>query len=255
MSAKYYVLCDNNCKYEGMTKEQILTAIEQAVSTGTITDVDAGFVTTLKTIDGKALRFFWGTRAEYDKLPAAQKEGLFALITDDTTAQDLFELINNILSGDQVVGAAKKAEDADWAREAEWADKADFAANDAEGNDIPSTYQKKLYQHNIYFYASTSNVRFIFSFLSTTATACTDYDTLTSLLETARTKTNNTGYPSTGNICATGFVINSGNVVYKIEQYKQNGIAFFNVFYFHDTGASATTIGGADEVTDNVIAL
>lgn len=168
MSAKYYVLCDNNCKYEGMTKEQILTAIMQAVSTGTITDVDAGFVTTLKTIDGKALRFFWGTRAEYDKLPAAQKEGLFALITDDTTAQDLLEKINGILSGDIVVPQA---------------DYATSAGSDGAGNPIESTYMRKKYLHNIVvlpigtagatyakgFYCS-------FSFMSETASKCTTFD-------------------------------------------------------------------------------
>lgn len=93
-----YVFCGNNCRYEGMTKEQILTAIMQAVQNGSITDVDAGFVTTLKTINGKPLKFFYGTQAEYDALTAEQKAGLFALITNDTTKEGLLEAIASLNS-------------------------------------------------------------------------------------------------------------------------------------------------------------
>lgn len=88
-----YVICGNNCRYEGMTKEQILTAIMQAVKEGEIRDVDAGFVTTINTINGKPLKFFYGPQAEYDALTAEQKAGLFALITNDTTKEGLLEAI------------------------------------------------------------------------------------------------------------------------------------------------------------------
>lgn len=88
-----YVICDQNCKFEGMTKEQILTAIAQAVESGEITDVDAGFVTTLKTINGQPLKFFVGEQSEYETLTAEDKENLFAIITNDTTKEGLLNSI------------------------------------------------------------------------------------------------------------------------------------------------------------------
>jgi hypothetical protein len=72
---KYYVFCDMNCKFESMTKEQIITAITQAVNDGTVGDIDAGFITTLKEQNaGKGLTFWLGTTAEYNAIPDAQKD-------------------------------------------------------------------------------------------------------------------------------------------------------------------------------------
>ncbi len=93
---KYYVLCEQNCKFEGMTKEQILTAITQAVNEGTIGDIDTGFITTIKTINDKALKFFVGTQSEYEALTDAQKANVFALITNDTTKEALLESIRRL---------------------------------------------------------------------------------------------------------------------------------------------------------------
>lgn len=91
-----YVLCDNNCKYEGMTKEQILAAITQAVESGTIGNCDTGFITTIKTINGLPLKFFVGTQAEYDLLSKDAKQNLFAIITNDTTKEGLLNAINEL---------------------------------------------------------------------------------------------------------------------------------------------------------------
>lgn len=124
---KVFVICDKNCKFEGMTKEQILTAIMQAASSGIITDVDAGFITTIKTINGLPLRFFVGEQSEYLALTAEQKKGLFAIITNDTAkagfeeaireiSTELTELIEKLLSGELTVA---KATEADKATEAE----------------------------------------------------------------------------------------------------------------------------------------
>lgn len=115
-----YVICDKNCKFEGMTKEQIYTAILQAVNEGTIGDIDAGFVTTIKTINGLPLKFFVGEQAAYDELTAEDKENLFAIITNDTTKEGIIQaitdlrselegLINNLENGSFVVGKANKA--------------------------------------------------------------------------------------------------------------------------------------------------
>jgi len=65
----YYVLSENNCKFESFTKEQILSAIQQAVNSGEIKNVDTGFVTKIKEQNKNAGLMFWvGTQAEYNAL-------------------------------------------------------------------------------------------------------------------------------------------------------------------------------------------
>ena len=65
----YFVLRDDNCRFPSMTKEQILAAITQAVSTGEIKDVDTGFVTKIKELNkNKQLSFWVGTTAEYNAI-------------------------------------------------------------------------------------------------------------------------------------------------------------------------------------------
>lgn len=136
-----YVICDQNCKFEGMTKEQILTAIAQAVETGTIGDLDTGFITTIKTINGTPLKFFVGEQAEYDALTAEEKEGLFAIITNDATKDGLLEdieelqtnyktLSEGLADGSFVVAKAKDAENAENAETAETAEIANKLKND-----------------------------------------------------------------------------------------------------------------------------
>lgn len=90
-----YVICDKNCKFEGMTKEQIITAITQAVNEGTVGDIDAGFITTIKTINGVPLQFFVGQQAAYDNLTDAEKKNVFAIITNDTTKEALNAAIDD----------------------------------------------------------------------------------------------------------------------------------------------------------------
>lgn len=115
-----YVICDQNCKWEGMTKEQILTAIIQAVNEGTIGDIDTGFVTTIKTINGIPLKFFVGEQHEYEALTDEEKNNLYAIITNDTTKYGIEEAIKQlrgdfedfagaVLEGDLFVHTAKKA--------------------------------------------------------------------------------------------------------------------------------------------------
>ena len=43
----YYVLCDDNCRFESMTKEQIIAAIAEATG-HTPEDIDAAFITRIK---------------------------------------------------------------------------------------------------------------------------------------------------------------------------------------------------------------
>lgn len=119
----YYCFCDSGCKFETLTKEQILTAITQAVNNGTIGNIDTGFITTVKTINGTPLKFFVGTQYEYDVLTAEEKQNLFAVITNDTAKDALFAAIedlqndvNGITNGAII---AKKADEANTAKKAD----------------------------------------------------------------------------------------------------------------------------------------
>ena len=112
-----------------MTKEQILTAITQAVNEGTIGNIDTGFISTIKTINNVPLKFFLGKQAQFNELSTEEKNGnLFAIITDDATKENLDKIIkgltddiNNIINGKQTVGKA---------------------ASDADGNNFSSSYAK-----------------------------------------------------------------------------------------------------------------
>lgn len=97
--AAYYVVCDDDCRYEGMTKEQILTVIQQALENGHISDPDGAVISRLKEINkGGAARVWVGTEAEYNALspaPTAQKlavrmsaDGVLYVCTDDSTLAD-----------------------------------------------------------------------------------------------------------------------------------------------------------------------
>lgn len=93
---KFYCYCENNCKYETLSKEQILTAIANAIETGSVGNCDTGFITTIKTINGLPLRFFIGEQADYEALSADDKKNLFALITNDTTKESLLKSISEM---------------------------------------------------------------------------------------------------------------------------------------------------------------
>lgn len=71
---KYYARCESGCLFETMTKEQILAAIAQAVETGKIKDVDAGFITKIVEQNGNIPMSIWiGSAAEYNALSDEQK--------------------------------------------------------------------------------------------------------------------------------------------------------------------------------------
>lgn len=64
----YYCFCEDNCKFETMTKEQIIAAIAEA--TGNVPeDVDDAFITKIKESNHNANLSFWkGTEAEFSAL-------------------------------------------------------------------------------------------------------------------------------------------------------------------------------------------
>lgn len=85
----FYVICDDDSKHEGMTKEQILAAIAQAIEKGSIGNIDTGFVTKLKEQNsGCAVTIWVGTQAQYNAIAEKAVNCLY-IITDDTTGEDL----------------------------------------------------------------------------------------------------------------------------------------------------------------------
>lgn len=103
MAAKFYVFCDDDCKYEGMTKEQILTAIQQAVAQGYVSDPDGAVISKIKEIKAGASTQIWvGTEAEFNALSPAPTygtslvrvgaDGVLYLCSDDSS----LDFINTI---------------------------------------------------------------------------------------------------------------------------------------------------------------
>ncbi len=94
----YHVIADDNCKFESMTKEQILAAIEQAIETGEISDVDAGFITKVKEMNRNGYLKFWiGTTAQYNAIQTKETNVLY-ILTDDTEFEDIETEVNNFRS-------------------------------------------------------------------------------------------------------------------------------------------------------------
>ena len=90
----------NTAVYSGIT-------ISQGIYNGDIpSDTPLRPYNFVTTINGDILRFFVGTKAEYDALDYTEKQGLFAIITDDESKtkiegdiQDLKTFVNNLLEG------------------------------------------------------------------------------------------------------------------------------------------------------------
>lgn len=94
----YYCFCDAGCKFETMTKEQIIAAIMQAVNEGTISNIDEGFISKVKEQNkGNTLYFWVGTTAEYNALEN-RLENCFYIKTDDTQIQEIAEKITTIFN-------------------------------------------------------------------------------------------------------------------------------------------------------------
>lgn len=111
----YYVLCDDDCRYESMTKEQIISAIEQALEQGYISDPDNAVISKIKEIRANAAARFWiGTEAQFNALSPAPTihnsavrlgtDGVLYLCTDDTSLVDKESLD---AKADKVAGATE----------------------------------------------------------------------------------------------------------------------------------------------------
>lgn len=94
----YFVICEDGCRFESMTKEQILAAIELALAGKTPEEYKDGYITTVKELNaGKGLKFWKGTQADFLSLGVdascffarIDKDGNVYMFTDDTYFSDL----------------------------------------------------------------------------------------------------------------------------------------------------------------------
>lgn len=98
-SDKVYVYDEAKNAHEGMTKEQVITAIENMEATGSPGDVDAGFITKIKEMNKQGyIRFWAGTMAEFNALAEKDPETLY-LFTDDPTVEDLKDYADDAAGG------------------------------------------------------------------------------------------------------------------------------------------------------------
>lgn len=116
----FYCICADNCKFETLTKEQIIAAIAEATG-NTPTNVDAAFITKIKEQNtNTAVKIWVGTQAEFNALTEKDPNTLYYY--DDTDYAELQAAIEKIISGDTVVGEATHALKADSATKADTAD-------------------------------------------------------------------------------------------------------------------------------------
>lgn len=87
MADVYNVIRGDGVFFEGMTKEQIITAIAEATGV-TVEDIDSAFITKLKEINkGNTIQIWMGTNAEYNAIENKLDDVLY-IVTDDTFVND-----------------------------------------------------------------------------------------------------------------------------------------------------------------------
>ena len=105
--ATFYVLCDDDCRYESMTKEQILSAIQQGLEQGYVSDPENAVFSKIKEVRAGAPAQVWiGTEAEFNAISPAPTvgksvvrmgaDGTMYVCTDDTTLADVYLEMGNI---------------------------------------------------------------------------------------------------------------------------------------------------------------
>ncbi len=108
---KVYVLDDGANQYEAMTREQIIAAITQAVNEGTISDIDAGFITKIQEMNKKGILKWWvGTQAEFNALETKDSNTLY-LFTDDPLYQDFINAITSVENKIQAEATTREEQD------------------------------------------------------------------------------------------------------------------------------------------------
>jgi len=106
---KYFCICADDSRHETMTKEQILTAIQQAIETGSVSDIDTGCFTKVKdTNRGSYITFWVGTREQYNEVEEDEPNCIY-IITNDTTTDEILKALASLRT--DVDAAVRKADE------------------------------------------------------------------------------------------------------------------------------------------------
>lgn len=113
----FYVLDENGNRQEGLTKEEVLSILQQAINEGSLAGIekDSAFVSKLKCcVDGGTFKMAFITQAKFNELKANSQlddEALY-FITDDTTEAVLEETIekfaNDLEAFEKTIGEFHK---------------------------------------------------------------------------------------------------------------------------------------------------
>ncbi len=104
---KFYVICDDDCRIEGMTKEQIIAAIAEATG-ATPTAIDSAFITKIKEQNaGNPISFWLGTEAQFNAaginaeafIARVDKDGKVYICTDDSLTANALPITGGEMEG------------------------------------------------------------------------------------------------------------------------------------------------------------
>lgn len=111
---RFYVVCDDDCRFESMTKEQILTAIQESLEQGFVSDPDGAVISKIKEIGSDdSLQIWKGTEAEFNALGIKSErvtlrvngDGVIYICEDDTTIPTMEGMIQEIFNYVYPVGS------------------------------------------------------------------------------------------------------------------------------------------------------
>lgn len=102
----FYVVSKDDCLIEGMSKEQILTAIEQSLEQGYVSNPDSAVFSKIKEIRANETAQIWiGTEAEFNAISPAPtigrsivrigENGVMYICSDDSTLNDFSNHLND----------------------------------------------------------------------------------------------------------------------------------------------------------------
>lgn len=101
---KVYALDEGKNNFQTMTKEQILSAINQKISSGSIVNIDDAFITKIKEMNAGALVQLWiGTQAEFEALSEKKDDTLY-ILSDDPTVNEIENSISSLEQSISEVG-------------------------------------------------------------------------------------------------------------------------------------------------------
>lgn len=93
-----YAFCDDNCKHEVFTKEEVINLLYELINNGELPDsLDTSFVTRVKELNAGGYVTFWlGTQREYNALEEKPTNCLY-IITDGTQEAEFQAIVRELV--------------------------------------------------------------------------------------------------------------------------------------------------------------